>query len=166
MKKIVCEMCGGTDIIKQDGLFVCQSCGLKYTLEEAKKMMVEGVVEVQGTVTIDHSSELKNLYLAARNARETSDDDSAIRHYENISAKDPNSWESLFYLVVLKTNSIKNSEITSAAVSVSSCLPKVFELINTTIDSEEEKKKAVKEVIEQCFVTATWLTSASHNFYK
>lgn len=25
MKRMVCEMCGGTDLIKQDGVFVCQS---------------------------------------------------------------------------------------------------------------------------------------------
>ena len=37
MKQMVCEMCGGTDLIKQDGVFVCQTCGTKYSIEEAKK---------------------------------------------------------------------------------------------------------------------------------
>lgn len=37
MKKLVCEMCGSSDLIKQDGLFVCQYCGAKYSVEEAKK---------------------------------------------------------------------------------------------------------------------------------
>lgn len=41
MKKLVCEMCGGTDIIKENGVFVCQSCGCKYSIEDAKKMMSE-----------------------------------------------------------------------------------------------------------------------------
>ena len=41
MKKIVCEMCDSTEFVKQDGVFVCQSCGMKYTVEEAKKLMVE-----------------------------------------------------------------------------------------------------------------------------
>ena len=27
MKQITCEMCGSTDFMKQDGFFVCQSCG-------------------------------------------------------------------------------------------------------------------------------------------
>ena len=103
MKQLVCEMCGSKDLVKDGGVFVCQSCGCKYSVEEARKMMVEGVVNVQGTVTIDRSGELELLYQAARNARETSDDASAVRHYENISARDPNSWEAMFYLVVLKT---------------------------------------------------------------
>ena len=55
MKQLICEMCGSTDLVKQDGVFVCQSCGTKYTVEEAKKMMVEG------TVRIDASEKLGNL---------------------------------------------------------------------------------------------------------
>lgn len=37
MKQLTCEMCGSTDLIKQDGVFICQSCGTKYSIEEAKK---------------------------------------------------------------------------------------------------------------------------------
>lgn len=48
MKRLVCELCGSIDLIKCDGVFVCQACGCKYSLEEAKKIMVEiaGSVEV------------------------------------------------------------------------------------------------------------------------
>ena len=41
MKQLTCEMCGGTDLMKQDVVFVCQNCGTKYSVEEAKKM-IEG----------------------------------------------------------------------------------------------------------------------------
>ena len=62
MKQLTCEMCGGTDLIKQDGVFVCQSCGCKYSVEEAKKMMIEGNVDVSGsTVKIDNSAEIEYL---------------------------------------------------------------------------------------------------------
>ena len=166
MKQLTCEMCGGTDLMKQDGVFVCQSCGMKYSVEEAKKMMIEGTVDVQGTVKVDSSDELKKLYQAARNARETSDDATALRHYENISAKDPNSWEALFYLVILKTNSIKNGEIASSAISVTNSLDRVFKLIKENISDEKERKSCVKEVVEQCYQTASWLSIASENFYK
>ncbi len=46
MKKISCEMCGSNDLIKQNGVFVCQSCGAKYSVEEAKKMMIESPADV------------------------------------------------------------------------------------------------------------------------
>ena len=61
MKQLTCEMCGGIDLIKQDGVFVCQSCGCKYSVEDAKKMMVEGVVEVTGTVKVDGIQDLETL---------------------------------------------------------------------------------------------------------
>ena len=68
MKQLTCEMCGSTDLIKQDGVFVCQSCGTKYSVEEAKKMMVEGTVEVAGTVKIDASERITNYLLMANSA--------------------------------------------------------------------------------------------------
>jgi len=34
-------------------MFVCQHCGTKYSVEEAKKLMIEGTVDVQGTVKVD-----------------------------------------------------------------------------------------------------------------
>lgn len=61
MKQLTCEMCGSTDMLKQDGVFVCQSCGCKYSVEEAKKLMIEGTVEVKGTVKVDSSNEVNNL---------------------------------------------------------------------------------------------------------
>ena len=57
MKQLVCEMCGSTDLLKEEGVFVCQSCGCKYSVEEAKKMMVE----VEGAVTVQNAAQLDNL---------------------------------------------------------------------------------------------------------
>ena len=67
MKQLTCEMCGSTDLMKQDGVFVCQSCGCKYSVEEARKMMVEGTVDVRGTVQVDNSGSIEN-YLNIANA--------------------------------------------------------------------------------------------------
>lgn len=82
MQKIVCEMCGNSDLIKQDGVFVCQFCGTKYTLEEARKLMIEGVVEVSGTVKIDASNELKNLKELAQRAANANDYEKAQQYYD------------------------------------------------------------------------------------
>jgi len=71
MKQIVCEMCGGNELIKQDGMFTCQSCGTKYSTEEAKKMVV----------TIDTSVKLENALKNARRARECKDYEQAEKYY-------------------------------------------------------------------------------------
>lgn len=68
MKAIVCEMCGGHDLVKKDGLFVCQSCGTKYSTEEAKKLLVDGVVSVSGTVKVDNTASVENYLKMAKNA--------------------------------------------------------------------------------------------------
>ena len=108
MKALQCEMCGSQDLVKDGGVFVCQSCGTKYTVEEAKKMMVEGTVDVKGTVKVDTSDELKNLYEIARRAKDAENSDNAAKYYdmiESISEQDG-------YYVLLKqgfTNDVTGS---------------------------------------------------------
>lgn len=38
MKQLVCEACGSSDLIKQDGVFVCQACGHKPRLMTITKV--------------------------------------------------------------------------------------------------------------------------------
>ena len=59
MKTLVCEMCGNNQLIKENGVFVCQACGTQYSVEEAKKMMIEGTVDVQGTVEVEGTVEVQ-----------------------------------------------------------------------------------------------------------
>ena len=53
MKKLQCEICGGS-LMMQDGIAVCESCGMKFSKEEVKKMVVElsGPVEIKGPVEL------------------------------------------------------------------------------------------------------------------
>ena len=43
----------------------------KYSVEEAKKLMIEGTVEVVGTVKIDNSDKVENYYILAEKSYET-----------------------------------------------------------------------------------------------
>lgn len=98
MKQLTCEMCGSTDLIKQDGVFVCQSCGCKYSIEEARKMMVEGNVDVSGsTVKVDSSEKLKNILVLAKRARLEDNAEDAKKYYELALIEDPSNWESSFF---------------------------------------------------------------------
>ena len=78
MKRLTCEMCGSTDLIKQDGVFVCQTCGCKYSIEEAKKMMVEGTVDVSGsTVKVDNERNIEKMRTLADRAKAEGDTETA-----------------------------------------------------------------------------------------
>ena len=97
MKRLVCEICGGTELRKQDGVFVCQSCGCQYTVEEAKKIMVEGVVQVEGTVRVDETNRITNL---VSNIKRTFDNQKNSETYTLCSELlriDPKNPEALIY---------------------------------------------------------------------
>ena len=68
MKALTCEMCGSTNLIKQDGVYVCQSCGTKYSVEEAKKLMVDVPDDKISSVQINQSSEIQNFLSLAQSA--------------------------------------------------------------------------------------------------
>lgn len=42
MGKLLCEVCGSNNIVKEEGVFVCHDCGCKYTLDEVRKLMNAG----------------------------------------------------------------------------------------------------------------------------
>ena len=165
MKQLKCEMCGSNDLVKQDGVFVCQSCGCKYSIEEAKKLMIEGPVEVKGSVTLDNSQRLQNLYQLARRAKDDNQGESAIKYYEMISIDDPTSWEASFYIVYFKALDCKIAEITSAAFSIKNCERTVFQLIKDHVPSSQQKA-AVDEVCAHIILAAHILSKSAYEHYS
>ena len=89
MKALTCEMCGSTEIVRQDGLYVCQACGTKYSKEDAKKMMSEETIKVEGIIKVDVTEELANLKTLARRASQANDWDRAYVYYERILLINP-----------------------------------------------------------------------------
>ena len=136
MNAIKCEMCGSNDILKQDGLYVCQSCGTKYTTEEARKLLVEGVVQ------IDNSEKIENLYTLARRARANNNTSDAERYYDELRKERPHDWEANYFAIYYKAYNCKLGEIYSAARSLSGCIESTFGLINKANLSPSERVNA------------------------
>lgn len=88
-------MCGSQDLVKQDGMYVCQNCGTKYDPEEAKKLMVE----VSGEVKVNNKEKVENYRVLARRARDNNNAPDAAKYYDLLRAEDPNDWESSFFSV-------------------------------------------------------------------
>ena len=165
MKALKCEMCGSNDVVKQDGLYVCQNCGTKYTVEEARKMMVEGTVSVEGTVKIDSSSELQNLYKLARIASSENNTENAAKYYEQILVKDPNNWEPNYYAIYYKSMNCKIAEISRAAKNVARCLLNVLVLVKKIQDSEQQGK-VVEEIFARNNAISQMFFNAAKNHYE
>lgn len=81
MKAIVCEICGSNDLVKRDGVYVCESCGTKYSVEEAKKLVG---VNVQGIASA------KNILSRANDFYDNKDYDKALEYYDKYLDLNPN----------------------------------------------------------------------------
>lgn len=160
MKQLKCEMCGSTDLVKQDGMFICQTCGTKYSIEEA---MIEGTVAIRGTVKVDNSDELSNLYQIARRAKDENNSENAAVYYDMILMKDPTSWEASFYVVYFKAMQTNIAGIQSAAVSITNCLDSVLDLIKDHVSPEKAQNDTVVEVAARCVLAAKALYNRADN---
>lgn len=147
MKKLTCEMCGSTDIIKQEGVFVCQSCGIKYSVEEAKKMMIEGTVDVSGsTIKIDNSEKFNNLLLLAQRAKLDGDVENALNYYSEISIIAPKNWEAILYTKLFKVMNSTMGKLAVGIQGITKSLDLVFGLIKEQV-LESERKSVVKSIL-------------------
>jgi hypothetical protein len=167
MKKLVCEMCGGADLVKQDGVFVCQNCGTKYSVEEARKMMMEGSVSIEGTVSVDgvvkvdKSEELKKLYTLARRAKKSDNTENAVRYYTQIEMQDPDSWEAYFYLIYFKARTTTVGNIPTDCKNLSNCFSTVLDLLTSSVPNDDECVSVLEAIIEDLhFIGKIMISSA------
>lgn len=142
MKAIVCEMCSSNDVVKQDGLYVCQSCGTKYTVEDAKKLMAD----VSGsTVKIDDTDKKEKLRQLAREARQMSNAAKAGEYYNQLVVLCPDDWEAMFFSVYYISASCVIAQIEPAARNVSNVVRLITEKISHL--PETEKTEICNEVV-------------------
>jgi len=166
MRQLTCEICGSTDVIKQGNYFVCQECGCKYSIQETKNLVMGGDSgDVVGTVKIDTSNELDNLYQLARRARDDNNTDNAQKYYEQIVVKDPSSWEANFYTVYYQSMNCKIAGIRSAAISLTNCEDTVLKLVKENVTDKEEQKKVATEIGVRLLVIAEMLFNGAKNHY-
>ncbi len=89
MKRLVCEMCGSNAMVKQDGLYVCQSCETKYSVEEARKLMIE----VEGTVRVDNTHMIANYLEMAQAARDAGNNQEAESYCNKVIEIEPTNYK-------------------------------------------------------------------------
>ncbi len=91
-----CEVCGSNDLTKRDDLFVCDFCGAKYSLEAVRKMVMEGKVEVSGSISVNQTPKIKGLLQSALDDYEDSNYDSALAAVNEALLIDPYIPDALF----------------------------------------------------------------------
>ena len=154
-----CPNCGASiqlDNERTEGF--CSYCGSKVKVEEAQKLLI------QGTVKVDTSDELANLYQIARRAKEADNSENAQKYYDMILVKDPNSWEANFYVTYYQAMQCKIGEIHSAAYSIINCEEAVLDLIKSHVEKEELNNTLI-EIYVRLNSISTMLFNAAKNHY-
>lgn len=147
MKQLTCEMCGGIDLVKNEGLFVCQNCGTKYSVEEAKKLLIEGSVEIHGTVSIESKKELNNLCELAERSLKSNDFENAEKYYQQILLLNPSDWKATFYSSYLASYNCKIAEVIQKLDNFLPNIKTTLELIKEHVIDSEAQTQAVSEVV-------------------
>lgn len=145
MKKIVCELCDGTEFVKEGGMFICQGCGTKYTAEEAKSMMkeVEGGPAVVGVPAGNpNQQQIENLLLLASNAYSASNNEETEKYCNRAIEYDAMCYKAWFLKAkaVGWSSTIQNPRIAEAAHSFKQAVD---------FAPEEEKENLTTEASEE-----------------
>ncbi len=168
MKAMVCEMCGGNELIKHDGMFMCQHCNTKYTVEEAKKLMIEGTVDVKGTVKVDNSAFVEKFLANARRAYSKEDWEEVEKYYNMVEQNAPNNMEAVFFSAFGKAMlSLTDSDYFKRQQKFT-VLDKSISVINDYYELTDENKQEVltkisDAIIKMFSVTFVYNTQATGN---
>lgn len=135
MNKLTCEMCGSNDLIKEDGCFVCQGCGTKYSVEEAKRMMVDGIVNVK----VDKNSDIETIYNSAIEALNSEDFEKAKDLFKEIDKLDSKNYKAkLYYAYAVVRLSLLNDTLIERQNK--------FEVFNKSLDNLFD----INNLLNQC----------------
>lgn len=164
MKRLTCEMCGSTDLVKQDGVFVCQSCGCKYSVEEAKKMMIEGTVDIKGTVRVDRSSEIDSILKNADTTFSDGNYKEAFGLYSQVLNIEPDNPHAIIYRAVSSAwqSSVKECNIQE----INSAAKRAFELKHNQVGDTLEYFNFVTDSVNKVAPCINAIANMYINYYN
>ncbi len=151
MKKMLCEICGSQSIRKENGVFVCQECGTEYSIEEAKKLLVEvkncddkkgEIVQKQNTDVTGKDKLLSALYLWVAAISKFGDIYSWLDVEPDLIGTDE-FWLSTMPRLIANSLEFKSSSITWDNLNTQSSYLKVE-------NGNESYKNSIKESIAIC----------------
>ncbi|MDO4438308.1 MAG: TFIIB-type zinc finger domain-containing protein [Eubacteriales bacterium] len=151
MKKIVCELCDGTEFAKADGMFVCSNCGTKYSAEEAKNMMRDVEVDVATPVKTtvagvtqgnNNQQYVDNLLLLANNAYSAKNNEETEKYCNKIIEYDVMCYKAWFLKgkAIAWSSKLNNNKSVEAAHSFKKAVD---------FAPDEEKKSLTDQAIDE-----------------
>ncbi len=141
MQALKCELCGSNDIVKHDGLFVCQHCGTKYSPDEAKKIVVEG------TIKINNIDSAQNYLVLARNALKANNYRDAEAYSNKVLEIEPKAGDAWFIkgVAVGHQNSVSEIRIKESVLCFDNGIKCIMEA--NKLEINDDKLKELKDAV-------------------
>lgn len=148
MNALVCELCNSNELVKENGVYVCQHCGTKYTVEEARKLLVEGKMDVSGsTVKLDNSAFLEKQLVNARRAYDKQDWEEVAKYYNLVEQNAPDCMEAVFFSAYGKAMHTLTTKDYDKRESAFKVLRNSISIINDCFETTNEDKETVLATI-------------------
>lgn len=155
MKKIVCEMCGSNDFRKQEGEYICQHCGTRYSTEEAQKLLIE----------YDETKQIEKLLVVARRAKAENNYEDAYQRYSQVQDKSPENWEAVFYTAYCKAMDCTIGQIKLATSSMEKHMETITQVL-LNIKEIEERQNAINSILLDTKLMCEFYRLVSREEYK
>lgn len=140
MKTLTCKMCGSTYLIKEDDMYLCKSCGTKYSIADIEGENMPKNIKIDPEILkqeAERQEELKRL-------RKLVKDDPTL--YERIFELDYDDWEAYYYHYTVKFKFIYESDDIDWKY-----LSQTFDRLKKRVSSDSEIKTCIKDVIYKDF---------------
>lgn len=160
MKKIVCEVCGSDDIQKIDGVFVCNTCGIKYSLSEVKALLKDDEVDVPQTYTknviVSNDKRNENLIKLSIDSFIKCDYENSYKYSSEALIEDPNNYE-LITIQGLSTldKSVATHNLPDTYMMLIEQSIKLIESGYPTFENRKENLINVKKYVDSAFSSVT-----------
>ncbi|MHB1453886.1 MAG: CFI-box-CTERM domain-containing protein [Saccharofermentanales bacterium] len=165
MKPLTCEMCSSNDLIKQDSVYVCQNCGTKYSVEEAKKLMIEGTVEITGTVKIDNSEMIEKYRSIMMQSFRDKNYSDATSYANKILEINTENIDGVFYLGLSRSYLSTESNVYNELPAISG-LKRAVNLLTSSSSSETVKCSKLIEYCSEMYNFAEYLNNKALAFIR
>ncbi len=147
MKTLTCKMCGSTQLIEENGMYLCQSCGTKYSASE-----LDDNNKTDETPSPEILKEEAETQEEIKRLRALVKDDYSL--WSRILELDDGDWEAWYYCSYIFFD--KYGDAYSLIGSddqerFGSNLSRVFEKLKDRASSDSEIKMCIKEVIYRDF---------------
>ena len=117
MNQPMCDMCGSTDVVEQDGVLVCRACGAKCSADPVGETQAQ-TARISGK---------KNLRLMAKRAADNDDVEAAAKYYALLSEENPEDLKAYFYAAYYTIRQSAGSDTVAVAERLTAALYTVFD---------------------------------------